>query len=330
MHGKVFEDTLDEKTSTIENDFKTRLASLKDAFQTSYDEAKKTADSLALDTQGNTKQLAMLNNTLDAKTGDLQKRYDGMFDKVMKEAEEKEAEAYNKYSSISSSNLQKYHDLLQGKMNEMQKSVNQTVSDLSQKADDIRNTIESSIENLRNQFLESERASQITAEKVNGETQQSIQRLAEFDEKIQQTMQGIATEYDAREAKFLSGIDKQLEEYKKEMEARFKRLSDASTDVDKLENTLRNLMDKSQKKVAGDFDKFEAAVKDRESSLNEELEQIQTSVEELKKKAYLSASTKLKSFEDTFEVDLKSREEELSRHLIEWKNDFENKINIKP
>jgi hypothetical protein len=69
-------------------------------------------------------------------------------------------------------------------------------------------------------------------------------------------MQDVAADYESRQSKFLTGLDKQLDIYKKEMEYRFKKLSTSGEDVDKLETTLRNLLEKSQKKVVGHFDKF--------------------------------------------------------------------------
>ena len=174
-------------------------------------------------------------------------------------------------------------------------------------------------------------------QRLNAFTEAMNRQLAEFDNKVSQTMQGIAAEYDAREAKFLSGIDQQLEDYKKEMEGRFKRLSATGGDVDKLEATLRNLVDRSEKEVSGNLEKFtdeitqkessfEASMRERSQALATELAQLKAGVDELKNKAYMSTSANLKKFEDSFEHDLKQREQELSSHLIEWKNDFDNKI----
>ena len=79
-------------------------------------------------------------------------KYDGIYDRAMKEAEIKEKEAYEKYSGVSSSNLKTYHDKLQAKMDEMQKSVAGTIADLKAQAEDVRSSVEDSLERLRSAF----------------------------------------------------------------------------------------------------------------------------------------------------------------------------------
>ena len=277
---------------------------------------------MSVDTDGNTRQLSVLTSTLASKTAEIVQRYDGIYDRAMKDAEIKEKEAYEKYSGVSSSNLQKYRDALQGRMDEMQKSVSGTMADLKAQTEDVRSSVEDALERLRSEFQESEKLSKLTASQVEDETQQGMQRLnafteamnrqlAEFDEKVSQTMQGIASEYDAREAKFLSGIDQQLEDYKKEMEGRFKRLSATGGDVDKLEATLRSLVERSEKEVSGNLEKFtndmtqkessfEASMRESSQALATELAQLKAGVDELKNQAYMSTSANLKKFEDSF------------------------------
>ena len=164
-------------------------------------------------------------------------------------------------------------------------------------------------------------------------------RLSDFDSALNESMQQIASEYDSRQASFLSGLDKQLEDYKADMQYRFERLDSAGADVDKLEEALHQSMKEAQNNVLLQFNRFndeqhqrqnefEEAVRKNSENIESQLEELESQVNELKSIAANNVAVKLKDFEQNFLDALVQRGDLLSGELDKWKDDFDNKLNV--
>ena len=176
-------------------------------------------------------------------------------------------------------------------------------------------------------------------EKLDSFETELTSRLAQMDSTLLSSSRDIAAECDARQTKYLTELDRTLSEYKKEMEYRFKKLNSAGADVDKLESALRKLMDQSQKKVVGDFEKFtqqqiknqhafEEDLSTRFAKVKDELSTVQTSLDEIKKDSAARLSSKVKVFEDSFIKDITKREEDVTSKLASWKNTFDAQFEV--
>jgi chromosome segregation ATPase len=96
-------------------------------------------------------------------------------------------------------------------------------------------------------------------------------------------------------------------------------------------------MEQSQKKVLGDFEKFsESSLKNQEEfeksiagkyeKLRGDLDSVQTSLDEIKRDSAARLSAKVKVFEDSFEGDLKKRQDDLEARLSDWKSRSDNQF----
>ena len=165
------------------------------------------------------------------------------------------------------------------------------------------------------------------------------EKIQEFDENLLNSMKHIAADYDMRQANFLSDLDKQLEDYKADMQYRFDRLDTAGADVDNLEAALQQAMLEAKNRVMQEFQRFnseqqeqqanfELAIRKNSDDIANQLTSLENELNALKSSAYDNVSSKLQDFEKEFFEDLTQRGENITTELTHWKDQFDNKLKV--
>lgn len=220
-----------------------------------------------------------------------------------------------------------------------------------------------SIERLRSQAEAKEKGFQIDLAELEaavqaqhtalGERQQETQtaiseyvrnneeRIAELNEQIVQFTSSfgdrISRDEQALEQQVLSGLEKRLSDYEQELNYRFERIESVNADVDELEQAMRRTMERVSERIRSDFRVFgdemqqqrqsdKNAVETQVAALQEEIDQLESGLNKLKERAYVSVSEKLKIFEDDFFADLRTRSEKIDQRITDWNEEVEGQL----
>ncbi len=188
------------------------------------------------------------------------------------------------------------------------------------------------------------KAVQEELQEVNALKQEIVSRseevraqLAKDVELITKNMKEFSTDFATKlqrskeevETAVIASIEKQLEDYERTIEHRFKKLEDIGGDIDDLEKNLRLTMERITAKVQEDFNAFARQLEERRRQDRDQAEEqmkaiyasmneLESGLNELKSRAYENVSEKLKVFEDDFFSDLTVRGESMNKRLEEW------------
>lgn len=139
------------------------------------------------------------------------------------------------------------------------------------------------------------------------------------------------------EQRMLGDVESRLTDYEKELGYRFSRIEAVNTEVDELEQNLRNTMERVSERVRGDFLAFgeelrglreQDRVEAQESmdGLRGSMKHLEEGLNELKQRAYDNVSEKLKVFEDEFFTDLRERSAAMEAQISGWKHEVEERL----
>ncbi len=335
------------------------ISEVNEKLNAALSETRKTADDLAKETSGNGKSLDSVREQLQIQVEQLQEKYDAAYANMFKQIEEKEKDAYEKYNDAYKVKIENYKTAVNEKIETYKASI-------FEKALALQNSIKKSIDDLKAQSaaVTSETKTQISELKAENasaleEANESRKRIEEWNATLDQTMtkfekeaaarlddisrrletavKNAITSYDSRQITAMSELDADLEKYKKDMLYRFSRLETSGDDVDGLEKVLRKSMGETQRNVIDSFKTFADAqkkqqldfqnqIKESADALTGEIQEIESAMEELRKQTLARTSEKLSGFENSFEVDLKKRGDEMDESLNSWRQGFENKI----
>ncbi|HUX38275.1 MAG TPA: hypothetical protein VMV44_10280 [Rectinemataceae bacterium] len=142
---------------------------------------------------------------------------------------------------------------------------------------------------------------------------------------------------EARSLEVLAAVERRLDDYGAEVEAKFRRLEAVNVDIGVLEGALRSAMSEVGNRVEAEFTAWGHAVTERrnefESGFTKESERLAVSMrsleeelDSLKSRAYDNVSQKLKVFEDEFFADLRERRESADAALAAWKLERDSTI----
>ena len=133
-----------------------------------------------------------------------------------------------------------------------------------------------------------------------------------------------------RSMEVLAAVERRLDDYGSEVEAKFRRLEAVNVDIGVLEGSLRVSMADTGEKIEGEFASWGRAITERQKDfeggflreserLSSSMRSLEEELDSLKSRAYDNVSQKLKVFEDEFFADLRQRKEGADAALAAWK-----------
>jgi chromosome segregation ATPase len=139
------------------------------------------------------------------------------------------------------------------------------------------------------------------------------------------------------QGKVLHNLESRLQEQEKDFSYRFARIEEVSSEIDNLENNLRNFMERTRVRLQEDFNNFGKQLHDQRLADQEEVSkgiaelrntmaELENGLAELKTQAYENVSEKLKVFEDEFFKDLRNRDQLMQSKFIEWQNKVDSTL----
>ncbi len=197
-------------------------------------------------------------------------------------------------------------------------------------SDSVFDSLKEQIEGNRRDV--SERVEELTV-RVKSYFEEIDRDLAEY----KNGFDGKLKELDDELGSSFEDVERRLSEYEEEVKYKFEKLESSNVDIEALEQSLREAMDRVTEKVKADFETFTKYLEERRVEektkaeedmdvIRGEVEELERGLAELKSKAYQDVSEKLKVFEDEFFRDLKARSEALEESMKAWQSDFEGKL----
>jgi len=222
---------------------------------------------------------------------------------------------------------------------------NDIAESLRKRGQALQNELHAELEQVRESFT----AQQTALDGLQRETQSRILQYQEdntketlrLQAKIQEFTDTFATRIDRDEQelehKVLSSLEQRLSDYETELNYRFGKIEEANGEVDELEQAMRRTMERVSDRIRADFRLFSEEMEtqrrgdrsDAERQMGElqsEINQLESGLNELKERAYVSVSEKLKVFEDEFFADLRSRSDRIEQRITEWNTDIEEQL----
>ena len=149
----------------------------------------------------------------------------------------------------------------------------------------------------------------------------------------------IAKEGEALTHRVIGDLDERLQEYEKNITYRFARIEDITAEIDGLENSLKDLMERTTVRLREDFSNFGKDLHEKRLADKAELEaemetlrgsmgELEKGLNELKTRAYENVSEKLKIFEDEFFQDLKARDDVMQAKFMDWQGRVDSSIDV--
>jgi chromosome segregation ATPase len=153
---------------------------------------------------------------------------------------------------------------------------------------------------------------------------------SELSEKLTGATEGV-------EERVLGEVENRLSDYEEQISYRFNKLEQVNTDLDNLEGVLRQAMAGTEERIKEDFAAFGRELEERRQEdrreagevmqgIRNEMQELETGIQDLKSRAYDNVSEKLQGFEDDFLSDLKSRSIAMDQKLVEWQQGVDNNI----
>ncbi len=135
----------------------------------------------------------------------------------------------------------------------------------------------------------------------------------------------------------ISGVESRVQEYEDNINYKFTRLEDISSDLDSLESNLRVSMEQVTTRIEADFRNYETQqdqtqqeyrqkISGEVKELYTDLNSLEVDLNGLKKRAYENVAKGLKVFEDDFFSDLKNKNVVMEEKVIEWQGSIEKNL----
>ena len=148
----------------------------------------------------------------------------------------------------------------------------------------------------------------------------------------------LLAEIESIEVKTIEIIEKRLEDYEGDALYRFGKLEQVNSDIELLEQNLRQVMERLSSRLKDDFDAFVEFLEDKRTleqkrtdevigTLRGDMAMLEKGLSELKTKAYQDVSAKLRGFEDEFLADLSKRSRGMEESLQLWQKSVRDQIN---
>ena len=281
--------SLESKVAALENLFQQQVASFDEQIKTFAQNTSQTVEEIKSESESNEKNLKNLREIFEKQTSEIRSRYGNLYEKSVTDADEKEQAAFVRFQEIAEKHLNTYKATVEEKINAIEKNVNSRVSALNQE-------LNAAVEQIQKSMSDSQTGAAATAqtiknaaeeanEKLKGFQSQADEKIASINKMLSDTMTRISSAYDAKQTELLANVDKQLEEYRNNMEYRFNKLQTTASDIDTLENNLRTALERTQNSVVSDFNQFSKAQKDQqsqfESAIKRNNEEITSQIENL-------------------------------------------------
>lgn len=164
--------------------------------------------------------------------------------------------------------------------------------------------------------------------------------LSEIEEESRAMIEGTKGDVFRRVEDMISTVNEKeskLSEFEENLAYKLTRIEELTSDIDLLENNLRQMVDKAVEDVSSGFDDIRTGMEAGWNRSREELHsdveetrgmmtQLETELESLKSRAYDNVSEKLKDFEDEFFEDLKEKSGMMEKQLKEWQLGIDDRL----
>ncbi|GAB6091331.1 SpiroCoCo family coiled-coil protein [Spirochaeta dissipatitropha] len=141
------------------------------------------------------------------------------------------------------------------------------------------------------------------------------------------------------ERKLLGLVESRIGETETMVGARLDSIHLVADDIDQLEDQLRNMIQRSGEALHNEISSLgEQLISQRKEDLlaaqtdmgvvRQEMQALESGLDELKKQAYDSVNAKLQMFEDDFFNDLRSRTSSMESQLADWQDSIAEKIEV--
>lgn len=245
-------------------------------------------------------------------------------------------------------------------------SINEKISQIQQAADDkveqTNSSLDSKLDSVNEKIALIEKAVEEKTIKVNSDADLKFQSINEkylsiekdfdgkvsnanavVDEKLLSVKEKIADAEKKSDEKLnkviasLASFDSRMSDFQKDMEYRLSAMELSGKDIEAIDFTMRQAMEKTQDKVLSDFagftekqkkqqTDFEYSISENQSKLASELAALEKALDNLKTSAISSVSEKLQGLEEKFDSDLQLSSTKLSEELTSWKSDFDSRL----
>ena len=156
----------------------------------------------------------------------------------------------------------------------------------------------------------------------------------ELDGRLEEVKADIESRAQAAELESMKGVEQRYAEYEEIIRQRYEKLDGFTSDLEELENSLRQSLGDQEDRIreemdrfASEMDSYQTREKDRSDGRLSEIHlmigEIEKELNQLKQQAYDNVSEKLQLFEDDFFTDLKKREGAMQESLSEWRRNVE-------
>jgi DNA repair exonuclease SbcCD ATPase subunit len=161
--------------------------------------------------------------------------------------------------------------------------------------------------------------------------------LSEKNKNLDAALRRFVSEYELRitetgeamETRIVGNLEARLADYEKDLGYRFAGLEGVFADIQNLEKSLKDMMNRIALKIREDFSAFGKGMREQQLAYKAEIDAsmqeiraamdaVDAGLTELKSRAYDNVSEKLKIFEDDFFQDLRSREQAIQEKWIQW------------
>ncbi len=278
----------------------------------------------------------------------LQRIYDNLLSKAADRAESLEGQMFEKLKFQAEERLEQYKDATDASANNLLEQTKESLAESQQlvknfkaewkiSADSMMQKAQSELEALAARTREE-------YEKMKGEHEESLkERSAEqiaFFQKLKADTDNVA-ETSAKiiesASKQLQDVEGKLEGFNKEADGQFARLRGLLNELPLIDSRIQaSIADIEEKSSAAlelftqeqntRRDRFEAAFNVRSESLMGKLQNLESSIAELKNHAYANISEKVKIFENDFFGDLKARADAMNAEMNSWQTTLEQRL----
>ncbi|MGN0730429.1 MAG: SpiroCoCo family coiled-coil protein [Treponema sp.] len=274
---------------------------------------------------------------LQDKIEKVQQRYEVLFDDAIQSADEKEKTAYEKYSATAKSHIESFKSNVEEKIKGMQDTIKQNLADLKAQTVNSAKEAKAAITELKSSCQEAVEQAKESNKEIDVHKAEVKAAISKFEKdtasqindvnrRLEEAVKKAAAVYEAKQTENLIQLDKQLEQYKKDMQYRLQRIETSGTDIDNLEKVLRKSMDETQNHVLADFRNFTQATKIQSDNLAKQIAELESQMEELRQSTADNVSSRLTDFENEFTSDLKVREDKIQEDLVSWKENIDSRV----
>ena len=204
---------------------------------------------------------------LEEQLAEMQERYDSLFDEAISKADEKEKAAYEKYTNTAKNHIETFKTNVEEKIHTMQDTIKQNLADLKTQTAASAKDAKAAITELKASCQDAvaeakESGKEVSAHKEEVEAaiakfeKDTSNKIAEVNKRLEDAVKKAIAIYGSKQAENLLQLDKQLDQYKKDMYYRLERLETSGQDIDQLEKVLHKSMVETQNHVMAEFKVF--------------------------------------------------------------------------